>query len=173
MSCEILEGIVKGCESNSGGIRQCWVNTMDQIDIDTFVENGSTYEITEGELAVGGDPYVELEFNRNVSSYTEEAAIDLINGSSFFNQTITLVFHRRQKEKSEKIKFLGAGQQYLTAIVKDTNGLYWFFSDLQLTTVTEGSGVTRADGSKYQITLAGESLNLAMEIAEANVDDLI
>lgn len=173
MSCESLESIVKSCLPNSGGIRQCWVNTMDQIDISTFVQNGVTQEITAGELIAGGDAYVELEFNRNVSSYTEEAAIDLINGSSFINQTITLVFHRRQKEKSKKINFLGAGQQYLTAIVKDTNDLYWFFSDLQLTTITEGSGVARADGSKYQITLAGESLELAMEISEANVGDLI
>lgn len=94
----------------------------------------------------------------------EDAAIDLVNGSSYVTATISLMFHRRDQDKSQAIKILGAGQQYLNAIVKDMNGKYWYFPFLQLSAVGEGSGTTRADGSKYSVTLIAENDFLAYEI---------
>ena len=99
------------------------------------------------------DNIKDLSENFYLGSYTEEAAIDLINGSSYVTAVINLMFHRRDQDKSQAIKILGAGQQYLVAIVKDMNGKYWYFPQLQLTATGEGSGVTRADGSKYSVTL--------------------
>jgi hypothetical protein len=74
------------------------------------------------------------------------------------------MFNRRDKEKSEAIHVLGAGQQYLAAVVKDANGKYWYFENLQLTATGEGSGTARADGSKYSVTLLAESDHLCYEI---------
>ena len=79
------------------------------------------------------------------------------------------MFNRRDKEKSEAIHVLGAGQQYLAAVVKDANGKYWYFENLQLTATGEGSGTARADGSKYSVTLLAESDHLAYEIEAADV----
>ncbi len=45
-------------------------------------------------------------------------------------QTVNLVFHRRDADKSRAIKILGTGQQYLTAIILDANGLYWLYTAL-------------------------------------------
>jgi hypothetical protein len=77
---------------------------------------------------------------RNTSNYTEEQAADLINGSTFVTQTINLVFHRREAAKSNALKILASGQQYLAAVVLDANGKYWYFPYLQLTATGEGSG---------------------------------
>ena len=87
----------------------------------------------------------------------------------FRSATISLMFHRRDQDKSQAIKILGAGQQYLNAIVKDMNGKYWYFPYLQLSAVAEGSGQNRADGSKYSVTLVAENDYLAYEIEEAAV----
>jgi len=57
----------------------------------------------------------------------------------------------------------------LNAIVKDMNGKYWYFPFLQLSAVGEGSGTTRADGSKYSTTLVAENDSLAYEILESAV----
>jgi hypothetical protein len=84
-----------------------------------------------------------------------------------------LMFHRRDQDKSQAIKILGAGQQYLNAIVKDMNGKYWYFPYLQLSAVGEGSGTTRADGSKYSVTLIAENDFLAYEIEAAAVNAVI
>jgi hypothetical protein len=165
--CESLLTIVKSCDNNSGGIKKIYVNLQDYVDMDTLAVvdpvGTATEQYTIGtlDLVVAGDPFIEFEFRRNTSGYTEESNIDLINGSSFVTQTITLMFHRREAAKSNAIKVLGSGQQYLSAIVEDQNGILWFFPFLQLTASGEGSGVARADGSKYSVTLLAENDQLA------------
>ena len=172
MACEALETIVKSCDNNSGGIEKIWINQQDNIaSID--LDDTNTWTIDAITLAGGAPDYTPFEIRRNTGSYTEDAAIDLVNGSSYVTATISLMFHRRDQDKSQAIKILGAGQQYLNAIVKDMNGKYWYFPYLQLSAVGEGSGTTRADGSKYSVTLIAENDFLAYEIEEAAVNAVI
>jgi hypothetical protein len=163
MSCEALQNIAKSCDNNTGGIRQVWINQQEGVTA-TTVAAGSWIV-----SAITSTPFATFEINRNTGNYTEDTAVDLINGSTFVTQTITLMFNRRDKEKSEAIHVLGAGQQYLAAVVKDANGKYWYFENLQLTATGEGSGTARADGSKYSVTLLAESDHLAYEIEAADV----
>ena len=171
MACENLESIVKSCDNNSGGIFKVYINQQDNID-EIVVPTG-TWKISDINLISGGDLYTEFEIRRNTGSYTEDAAIDLVNGSSYVTATISLMFHRRDSSKSEAIKVLGAGQQYLNAIIQDANGKFWYFPYLQLSAVGEGSGTARADGSKYSVTLIAENDFLAYEVDPAIVPALI
>lgn len=172
MSCTALESIVKSCDNNTGGIENIWINQQDNID--TFTLDATyTWTIDSITLNGGAPDFTAFDIRRNTGSYTEEAAIDLINGSSYVTAVINLMFHRRDQDKSQAIKILGAGQQYLVAIVKDMNGKYWYFPQLQLTATGEGSGVTRADGSKYSVTLTSEVEFLAYEIEAAAVTAVI
>ena len=157
MSCEALQTITKSCDNNSGGIKFIWLN--EQANVTAATPTG--WEVT---TLTSSPIYTAFEINRNTGSFTEETAVDLINGSTFVTQTITLMFNRRDKEKSEAIHVLGAGQQYLAAVVLDANGKYWYFENLQLTATGEGSGTARADGSKYSVTLLAESEHLAYEV---------
>ena len=168
MACEALETIVKSCDNNSGGIEKIWINQQDNID-GIALDNVNTWTIDTITLAGGAPDFTPFEIRRNTGSYTEESAIDLINGSSYVTATINLMFHRRDQDKSQAIKILGSGQQYLVAIVKDMNGKYWYFPQLQLTATGEGSGVVRADGSKYSVTLTSEVEFLAYEIESSAV----
>ena len=163
MSCEALQSIAKTCDNNTGGIRQVWINEQDNVTSTTVA--GGAWIVS----AITTTPFATFEINRNTGNYTEDTAIELINGSTFVTQTITLMFNRRDKEKSEAIHVLGAGQQYLAAVVKDANGKYWYFENLQLTATGEGSGTARADGSKYSVTLLAESDHLCYEIEAADV----
>jgi len=172
MSCEALEGIVKSCDNNSGGIYKVWINQQDNI-ASIAVNSTLTWTIDDIVLTDPLNTYTEFEIKRNTGNYTEEAAIDLINGSSYYTQTITLMFHRRDQSKSQAIKVLGAGQQYLNAIVQDANGKYWYFPFLQLTAAAEGSGTARADGSKYSVTLLAQNDFLAYEVTEGAVQAVI
>lgn len=164
--CEALLTITKSCDNNSGGIKRIYINLQDNVDMDSLVlvdpagTPAEQYTIGTLDLVVA-DPFIEFEFRRNTSGYTEESNIDLINGSSFVTQTISLMFHRREAAKSNAIKVLGSGQQYLSAIVEDQNSILWFFPFLQLTASGEGSGTARADGSKYSVTLLAENDQLA------------
>lgn len=170
--CQALESIVKSCDNNTGGIEKIWINQQDNIDTFTL-DATNTWTIDAITLNGGAPDFTAFDIRRNTGSYTEEAAIDLINGSSYVTAVINLMFHRRDQDKSQAIKILGAGQQYLVAIVKDMNGKYWYFPQLQLTATGEGSGVTRADGSKYSVTLTSEVEFLAYEIEAAAVTAVI
>jgi hypothetical protein len=157
MSCESLQTITKSCLNNTGGIRKIWLN--EQENVTAAVVTG--WEIT---TLTSSPIYTEFEINRNTGNYTEDSAIDLINGSTFVTQTITLMFNRRDKAKSEAINVLGSGQQYLAVFIQDANDKYWYFENVQLTATGEGSGTARQDGSKYSITLLSEADHLAYEV---------
>jgi hypothetical protein len=162
--CTALEGIQKSCENNSGGIYQVWFIPQENIDVVTSNTTYPAYEVT----AITVDPLLttfdSYFIRRNTSNYTEEQAADLINGSTFVTQTINLVFHRREAAKSNALKILASGQQYLAGVVLDANGKYWYFPYLQMTATGEGSGTARADGSKYTVTLVAENESLALEV---------
>lgn len=169
MACTIIETITKGCDNNQGGIQAVYIQAQTEVTIPVTV-NATNWEVTGITTASLFEPF---EFNRNTGSYTEEAAIDLVNGSSFVTQTITLMFHRREAAKSRAIKILGEGQRDLCVIVKDMNGKYWWFENVQVTGFAEGSGTAKADGSKYSVTLTAESEFLAYEIDSAIIAALI
>ena len=168
MACSTIETILKGCDNNIGGITSIYINDMDNM----------TGTITEANWIISSfgtlaDPFIPFEFRRNTGMFTEEAAIDLVNGSSFITQTVTLMFHRREAAKSKAIKILGEGQRDLALVVGDANGKYWYFPNAQLTAVTEGSGTSKADGSKYSITFVAENENLAFEVAASEINNII
>jgi hypothetical protein len=165
--CTALEGIQKSCENNSGGIYQVWFIPQDSIAsvaTDIVYPNYKVTAITFDPVTIPPLQFESYFIRRNTSNYTEEQAADLINGSTFVTQTINLVFHRREAAKSNALKILASGQQYLAGVVLDANGKYWYFPYLQLTATGEGSGVARADGSKYTVTLVAENESLALEV---------
>ena len=173
-TCQALEAILKSCDNNSGGIYDIWITPQDNITSITPTDPSAVpggWEVTGITLA-SPTLFTNYYIRRTTSSFTEEAAIDLINGSSFVTATISLMFQRREADKSRSIKILGSGQQYLAAIVLDANGIYWYFPYLQVTGVAEGSGQARADGSKYQVTLLSENEYLAYTIDPAIIPAL-
>ena len=161
MPCESLITIEKPCDNNIGGIKTVWIAPQDDVTV-TY----GTWEVTAATLVV---PAAVYAINRNTGNYTEDTAIDLINGSTFVTQTITLMFNRRDKDKSEAIHVLGAGQQYLAVFIQDSNDKYWYFENAQLSATGEGSGTARADGSKYSITLLSEAEHLSYEILSTEI----
>ena len=161
MSCEALQSIAKTCDNNTGGIRTVWICQQENVTTAT-----PDWEITSLVLT---DPANVYAINRNTGNYTEETAQDLLTGSTLVTQTITLMFNRRDKDKSEAISVLGSGQQYLAVFVEDANGKFWYFENVQLTATGEGSGTARAEGSKYSVTLLAEADHLAYEVLSTEI----
>jgi hypothetical protein len=168
MSCVALEEIALGCERNSGGIHQILVGDMS--DIVSQVVNNPLWAI--GDMTVSNPP-IEIQVKRKTSNYVEDEQNDFVNGSVVVTTTITAMLHRRDADKSRKLNLLGAGQRYLYVVVLDANGRYWYFSNVQLQSVGEGSGQERADGSKYSVVFVGEDDHLAYEIESAVVADIL
>ena len=163
MSCEALQSIAKTCDNNTGGIKNVWIGLQEDFDVTTIVDWGITAWTVSAPTSV-------YAINRNTGNYTEETAQDLLNGSTLVTQTITLMFNRRDKAKSEAINVLGGGQRYLAVVIQDANDKYWYFENVQLTATGEGSGTARADGSKYSVTLLAESDHLSYEVLHTLIE---
>lgn len=152
MSCTSLENILKGCDTNIGGVSKVYLNDMSNITSETV--NTNDHEVT---ARVVSTPYVEFEFARNVSSFTEEAQINFENGSSFWMTTVSIKLFKREAAKSRAIQIAAQGQRDLSLIVLDTNGVYWDVPYSRLATDAGGSGTAKADGSAYDITFTADN----------------
>ena len=117
--------------------------------------------------------FTTFDFKRNVGNLVIEPQIDLINGSTFYEATVTLIFHRREASKSRALTILAEGQRYLDLIILDANGVYWYVDHAQLSGGAEDTGTTRADGSKYTVTFVAQMSNRPYEISRAVVSTVI
>ena len=156
----ISGGILKSCDFNSGGVEKIYI--ADFCKVSGYTEANS--EIT---AITAGQDFYEFQFNRNTSSYSENTVINLEAGSTYYEQTITLVLNRRDKTKAEAIKELTAGQKQLFVIVKDSNGLYWALgkdSGAYVTEITGGSGIAKGDANGYNIVFTAEEADNAPEV---------
>lgn len=154
MACKALTTITKSCDNNVGGIYTVWVNDTENVTVKTADEATHMY------TALTALPiFTGFEFSRNTGSLTVEPMIDLINGSTYFQATVTLVFHRREAAKSAALQILGEGQRYLDIIVQDALGQNWYVDHAQLSGGQEGTGVAKGDGSKYEVTFVADMNN--------------
>ena len=172
MACNILACIPKGCDNNAGGLLKFYVAEAETVTGIT-VTNGTVTAIgTSGDTAA----FYEFNFNKNSAQYIETGNIDLTNGSTFYTVETTLNIARRDVDKRNAIQLLGAGQRNLVVIVKDANGLYWLqglTNYANRTAVGEGSGLAKADGSKYSLTLTSEEPDMMPEVDPTIIADLL
>ncbi len=167
MACTTLTSITKSCSNNQGGIYSVYINDTDNVIV---TASASTWQITS---ATASPNFTSFEFNRNVGSVTVDPKIDLINGSTYFEVKVSLVFHRREAAKSRALQILGEGQRYLDIIFLDANGTYWYIDHAQIDGGTEETGTTKADGSKYTVTFMAQMDNRPYEISKTLVTPVI
>lgn len=175
MACNTLLEILKDCEGNLGGVVKFWINNGDAIDMSSVaIINGI---VTAADLDSEADgPFVEFQFNPNTSNFTENAVVDLVNGSTFYEQVITLVLNRREAAKRQRLLLVALGQPELTCIVKDSNGLYWIFGlyddKVYFTGSEGGTGTTKADLNGYTLSFTAEDRLPAFQINGSVVEAL-
>lgn len=166
-ACNIFNGITKGCTSNSGGILAVYINDTQNV---SYTANTTAMTIT----AITATPdFSSYEMNKNTGSLVSSTKIDLINGSSFVEHTISLVFNKFSASKHRELTLLGSAQPFLDIIVKTVDNEYFYVPEAQLTVADANSGVARADGQKYQVTFVSQTNLLPYSISEALVTPLI
>ena len=99
--------------------------------------------------------FFEFQTNKNVCNFTESVAVDTNNGTTFFNQVVTLVLSRRETTKRTAIEKLIDSQKQLLVVVLDSNSNYWLFGlreGAYVTAIEGGSGTAKADQNGYTVT---------------------
>lgn len=170
MACVSFSGgISLNCENNIGGLTKLYLTDFDNVI--TYTESGGT--VSSITLATASKFY-EFEFNRNSATYQEDLVKSVEAGSALFEQTITVTIPRRDVKKRNTLALLT--QRDLAAIVKDSNGYFWYpgaAEGVYLLESTSTSGTTKADGSNYTLTLRGEEIERAPGVSASIIAGLL
>ena len=150
----LTTGLNKSCDTNAGGLNKIYITDYENVSSYT-VGAGTGGDWITGITMAGPALFYEFQTNKNVCNFVETVAIDLVAGTTFFNQIVTVVLSRRETIKRNAIEELTDGQKQLCIIVLDSNGLYWF-SGLDegsyVSAIDGGSGTAKADANGYTIT---------------------
>ena len=172
MACNTeLEEILKGCDNNVGGLKKVYILPEEFLSSITVVAG----EVTAMTLT-STNKFKSFEFNKGGASYTEPSAISLENGSTYFTQTLTMTIPKRELAKRQALALLTSGQRNLKVIVQDMNGNYWYMgyeNSANVTELGEGSGVAKADGSKYSLTLIAEEPEQMLSVDSSIIAALV
>lgn len=161
--CETLVSIEKDCLNNVGGLYEMIYNDQDELDVTIDPATGLVTAIVHASICQS------ISLRKGQGNFTEPSAIDLVAGSSLYNAAIQMNPTRRNAKASRALRIMGQGQRYLGCFCKDGNGLWWYHKMMQLSNNAGGTGATKAEGSKYEITLTNEVEELAYEVPEALV----
>lgn len=161
--CGTFTGIARDCDANVGGIKRVWIACYDSITAKTLT-NSQISAIT-----AENDAFHEYQFRKQTGSVTQSYQLG-DNGSSYYEQTITLVFSKQETEKRIEISSLAISD--LVVIVEDNNGKYWYFgydNPVTLSANEAESGTAFSDFNGYTVTLLGTDWQLAYELTDAAI----
>ena len=150
MACtQTLAGLVNDCATSMGGIAEAYIANREDVSQVTVSEDKIT-AITMAESA----KFKKYYFRPGTGSFTSTLNVDPANGVNYVSTDIAFQFTRMETTKRVEMAALSVGD--LVIIVKDNNGVYWYFGYDNPVTASAGdgqSGTARTDGNRYSITL--------------------
>lgn len=171
INCDALSSIERDCSNALGGINQkIYINDSANVDYDAATITDGV--ITSLSLTTLGTEFEVIEFRKNLATLNEDYTNNP-DGAVMFEHTLVIPIHGRDAAKSNKISVMAAGQRELDIIVPQNDGGWVYLRQATLTTVADGTGAAKADGSKYTLTFTAQSEQLAYFIDEALISDLI
>ena len=159
MACDIAAGRIEPCKDSIGG-----------LDAIYFVNDGDITGYTMGTLAnidvidsVAGTPSAYKFDLKGNSTYQEDIVSSRENGTTYFQQVLTVTLKKLDVATHKAVKLLAYGNPKV--IIKDNNGNFFLAGKEFGMDVTGGTVVTggaMGDLSGYTLVLTG------MEKAPAN-----
>jgi hypothetical protein len=161
MACDLTKGRKINCKDVVGGIVRAWF--VDFGDLGTVTETAD--EITD----VSGTFNAYQYDLKGTNSLEQAITSSRENGTTFFEQTITLTLPKLTKEDNKELKLMAYGRPHL--VIEDRNGNFMLCGLQHGCEVTGGSiasGTAFGDMSGYSLTLAASELKPANFIAGGN-----
>ncbi len=146
MACTITAGRLAQCAKNLGGLRNVYIMNYDAAATWTFL-NGYLRLFTAS---------TAYKFELlNGSTFEETITSSRDNGTTFYDQVLTLNLNTIDQATSEKVALLAKGRPRI--IVEDNNGQLFMAGLVRGCDVTGGTisrGAAMADKSGYSLTFS-------------------
>lgn len=153
MSCLLSMGRAEACKDSIGGLKNVYFANFDIEAADV------TYDVTDTDLITaitGISSLYKYELKGN-STFVQNINSSRENGTTFFEQVLTLELKAQDAATTKEIKLLAYSRPH--AIIETNNGQYFIAGLLRGMDVTGGTienGTALADYNGYKITLSGQ-----------------
>jgi hypothetical protein len=168
MACALTQGYTLDCRDSLGGIVEVY-----------FTEAANVTSVTEASGAISaitkttGKRFWKYELVKDTSMINQTLTASVQNGTVFYAQELQIVLNKLQTNTRNEILLLA--QNSLVAVVKDSNGLYWYLGKtrgIDLTAGTAASGTAQGDRSGFQLTFTGSEPAFAPSVASGIIAGL-
>lgn len=151
MSCALTIDYSLGCADSQGGTEKVYFTTADNV---TATASDSSGEIT-GITMSSGTQFFIYEQEMGVSVFDEAGQRSRENGTSFYQQTGTVVINKITKNVRFELNKMQKG--LWKVIAKDKNGIYRMFglNNGMIASINTSTGTAQGDRNGYVITLTG------------------
>lgn len=162
--CNITAGFQLGCRDNTGGVKRAYIlsGSVDEVTATNSLISGIT----------GSGSFFAFDQVRQTANYTETINSSVENGTIFYEQSLTLQFHKYQDTLQDMINTLGDNPE-LKVILETNNGAednadrFFYLGEFNGMTLSAGSGQTGTafgDLNGYSLTFTGQEPEPAKEI---------
>lgn len=160
-NCNLSSAIALDCLDAIGGIKTLWVST----DFDyTSITAGATAGITA--LTGGTGDFYQIEVAKDTASFTETFNVSNTNGTSFFEQAVTIPVQHLSSAKRQQIQLL-AYNRASRCVFEDNQGLYWLVGLTRgcvLSSGTTTTGTAVGDATQYSFVLTAQEPEMAYQV---------
>jgi hypothetical protein len=161
MACLLTSGYTLGCRDNIGGIQEVfigeWNDTMTYtLGVDSIIGTFSGATVS----------FYTFQQEIETASFTENGVFSIENGTSFYEDTLTITLHKLEAALRNKILILGQGKWRV--IIKDQRGKYWLMgyqNPVRVSASTPGVGKAYGDLNGAVITFMGKEPVPAYEVS--------
>jgi len=163
--CNITAGFELGCRDNTGGVKRA------------YILSGSVDEVTSTNSLIssltGSGSFFAFDQVKQTAAYTETINSSVENGTIFYEQGLTLQFHKYQDSLQDMINTLGNNPE-IKVILETNNGAedndakFFYLGQFNGLTLSEGTGQTGTafgDLNGYSLTFTGQEPEPAKEIS--------
>jgi hypothetical protein len=163
MSCDITLGRIEPCKNQVGGLKAVYF-----VNYDDLPESAQTVSGEDVLTAVTGDPRAYKYDLRGDSTFEQTITSSRENGTTVFEQALTLNIKTIDSATNKQVKLLAHGRPKV--IVLDNNGKFYLAGRVHGCDVTGGTistGASMGDKTGYSVTFTG------MEQMPANYIDAV
>lgn len=175
MSCDISHGRIEPCKDAVGGLKNLYIlnyGLYDETDITYDTTAGYEDQITAITLPALSSIY-KFEL-KGTNSFEQTITSSRENGTTFFEQVLTVMLKKQDAITHKQIKLLSYGRPNI--IVENNNGQYFIAGLLRGMDVTAGTisnGTQLGDMTGYSLTFTGQEATPANFLDAATEAQLV
>ena len=160
MACALTQGYTLDCRDSLGGIVEVYFTEAANVTATTEA-SGVITALTKA----AGKRFWKYALVKDTSMFNQTITASVANGTVFYTQELQIILNKLQTNTRNEILLLA--QNSLVAVVKDSNGIYWYLGKTRGIDLTAGSaatGTAQGDRSGFTLTFSGAEPAMAPSV---------